>query len=68
MVLLEKLIVPKLVKKLSAFCETPNFDHRIYNIPPLVPVLSHINLVHAPASCIMEVYFNIIIPPTRSSS
>ena len=45
----------------------PKVHYRIHNSPLHVPVLSHINSVHA-SLYILKMYFNIILPSTPRSS
>ena len=40
----------------------PKFHHRIYNCPPPVPILSQINLAHAPTSLFFKVPFKYYFP------
>jgi hypothetical protein len=37
---------------------------RVHKSPPLVPILSHISLVHTTPSYLSKIHFNIIHPPT----
>jgi len=45
---LANLTGPQLLKKLPAFCETPELHYSIYKSPPADPTFSQINLVHSP--------------------
>jgi hypothetical protein len=49
---LEKLIVAQIVKKFPyMLARNPNIRYPVYNVPPLVLVLSQMNPVHALPSC-----------------
>jgi hypothetical protein len=39
----------------------------IHKSPPPVPILSHINTLHASPSYFLKIYFNIIFPSTSRS-
>jgi hypothetical protein len=45
----------------------PNVHCRFQKSSSLVPILSHINPVHATSSYFSKVHFNIILPPTYKS-
>jgi hypothetical protein len=42
----------------------PKFQHRVHNIPSLVPILRHINSIHTTLSSLSKIHFNIVHPPT----
>jgi hypothetical protein len=44
-----------------------NVCYHVHNSPLLVPILSHVNLVHTLLSCFFKVYFNIVLPPMLRS-
>ena len=46
----------------------PKVHYRIYKSPPPVPILRHINPVHASPSLFLIIIFNIILLPTIRSS
>jgi hypothetical protein len=61
-VLIEKLLVAQLVKKVPTFCGKPEVHYRIYKNPWMVPVLSHVNLVHTLRRYFFKIHRNIILP------
>jgi hypothetical protein len=46
----------------------PKVQYRVHKNPPLVPVLNHIDPIHNIPSYHAKIHFNIVHPPTSSSS
>ena len=66
--LLQKLLVPQIVKKFPTFYGTRRFiTVFITALPSLVPVLSQINPVHGPIP-LLKIHFDIILRSTPRSS
>ena len=66
--LLEKLTVPHLVKKFSAFYGTRKVHYHIHNSRLPVPTLSQSNPVHLSLSNSLKIHLDIIFPSTPMSS
>jgi hypothetical protein len=55
-------------QELPSVLWNPNVHYRVHKNPPLVPILSQIDLIHTIPSCLSNIHFNIIHPPTSWSS
>jgi hypothetical protein len=54
----------------SGYCPlfwNPNIHYRPHNITPFLPILNHMNLVHALPSYFFHIHFNIILPSKPTS-
>jgi len=49
-------------QEIASFLWFPKVHSRVHESPPLVPILSKMNLVHILTPCIFKIYFNIILP------
>jgi hypothetical protein len=55
-------------EEISSILWNPKVYYRVQKSPKLVPILSHINLIHTIPSYISKIHFNIVHPPTSRSS
>ena len=66
--LLENVTAPRLVKKFNRILWNPKVYYRFHKSPPLFPMMSQANHVHAlPINC-LKIHFNITLPTTPRSS
>jgi hypothetical protein len=52
------------IQELLTILWNPEVYYRVHKSPPLVPMLSHISLVHTTPPYIYKIHFNIIHTPT----
>jgi hypothetical protein len=55
-------------QKLRSILWNPKIQYRVHNSPPLIPILSHTNLIHTILFHLSKIHFNIVQPPTSWSS
>jgi hypothetical protein len=55
-------------QELSSILWNPKVHYRTHRSPPMVPILSQIDLVHTIPFCLSKIHFNIVHPPTSLSS
>jgi hypothetical protein len=56
------------VQELPSMLHDPKVYYCVHNSPPLVLILSQINLDHTTSSDLSKINFNIMHPPTSRSS
>ena len=65
--LLQRLKLIRL-QEITRILRNPNFRYRFHNRPLFVPILSHINPLHAHPSHSLKIDFSIFLPSTPRSS
>jgi hypothetical protein len=55
-------------QKLPSILLNPKVHHRVHKSPPMVPILNQINPIYTILSYLSKIHFNIVHPPTSSSS
>jgi len=56
------------LQEITHILGNPNFRYHFHNRPPPVPILSHMNPLHAHPSHSLKIDFSIILPSTPRSS
>jgi hypothetical protein len=56
------------IQKLSSVLWNPKANYRVHKSPPLVPILSQIDLIPTIPFYLSKIHFNIVHPPTSWSS